>query len=264
MTVHPTAVVEDGADIGDAYIGPFCFVGSQAKLHNGVKLNSHVIVEGETEIGENTLVHPFAVLGGAPQHLQYNGEQTSLVIGSNNIIREHVTINCGTQSGGGVTRVGSNTFIMTGSHIAHDCHVGDHVIFANNATLGGHVKVGDYAFLGGLCAIHQFTRIGDYAFIGGCAAVAADVIPFASAMGNHATLVGLNVVGLKRRNFSRHAISELRSMYKLLFSSNHTFKERLEIVRSAFSSDEVMKVIKFIDETQARAVMAPDRTLKTP
>ncbi len=263
MSIHPTAVIEDGAETGNADIGAYCHVSAGAKLHDGVKLHSHVVVDGDTEVGANTIVHPFAVLGGPPQHLQYKNEKTRLVIGANNVIREHVTMNRGTQSGGGVTSVGSNGFFMTGAHIAHDCSVGDNAIFANNATLGGHVSIGSFAFLGGLCAVHQFSRIGDYAFIGGCAAVTADIIPFGSAVGNHAHLVGLNVVGLKRRNFSREAIHNLRAAYKTLFSNEVTFNERVECVRESFvNSPEVLRVLEFIDAAGSRPLMTPARNLK--
>ncbi len=260
MKIHASAVIEDGAEIGDVIVGPYCHVGAGVKLCDGVRLNSHVVVIGDTEIGGSSLVHSFAVLGGAPQHLQYREEQTRLVIGANNTIREHVTINRGTQAGGGITRVGNDGFFMTGSHIAHDCSVGDGVVFANNATLGGHVSVGDHAFLGGLCAVHQHSRVGEYAFVGGCAAVTADIIPFASAVGNHARLVGLNVVGLKRREFSREAIKNLRSAYQMLFKNEQTFSERLEQVRSAHGNlAEVKRVLDFIDSGRIRALMTPAR-----
>lgn len=260
MKIHPTAIVEDGAELGDVVVGPFCHVGAAATLHDGVTLHSHVVISGDTEIGSNTTVHSFAVLGGPPQHLQYKDEKTLLKIGENNIIREHVTMNRGTEAGGGVTLVGRGGFFMTGAHVAHDCKVGKNVIFANNATLGGHVVIGDYAFLGGLCAIHQFSRIGDYAFVGGCAAVASDIIPFASAVGNHAHLAGLNIIGLKRRDFSRAAIRDLRAAYRLLFAGEATFDERLENVRRQYAhSDEVNRVLAFIDAGNSRALMTPAR-----
>lgn len=263
MNIHPKAIIEDGASLGNVHVGPYCHVGAGAKLRDGVTLHSHVVIDGDTEIGENTVVHPFAVLGGAPQHLQYKEEKTRLIIGADNVIREHVTMNRGTDAGGGVTRVGSKGFFMTGAHIAHDCSVGDNAIFANNATLGGHVSIGTHTFLGGLCAIHQFSRVGDYAFIGGCAAVTADIIPFGSAVGNHAHLVGLNVVGLKRRSFSRKAIHDLRAAYKMLFSNDSTFNERIERVREIYSnSPEVARILDFIDAAGSRRLMTPARTLK--
>lgn len=263
MRIHPTAIVEDGAELGDVAVGPYCHIGPNAKLHDGVTLHNHVVITGDTEIGSNSTVHSFAVLGGPPQHLQYKDEKTLLRIGENNIIREHVTINRGTEAGGGTTHIGPDGFFMAGVHVAHDCKVGKSAIFANNATLGGHVCVGDYAFLGGLCAIHQFARVGDYAFVGGCAAVAADIIPFGSAIGNHARLAGLNIVGLKRREFSREAIRNLRAAYRLLFGNHETFEERLEQVRNDYSHcDEVRRVIEFIDAAESRALMTPARTQK--
>ncbi|MEZ5892326.1 MAG: acyl-ACP--UDP-N-acetylglucosamine O-acyltransferase [Parvularculaceae bacterium] len=258
MNIHPTAIIDPGADIGDAEIGPFCRVASGAVIHDGVTLQSHVVVEGGTEVGAGTVVHPFAVLGGPPQHLGYKGEPTRLVIGENCIIREHTTMNRGTVAGGGLTRVGKNGMYMAGAHVAHDCTVGDNVIFANCATIGGHVIVGDFTFLGGLCAVHQHCRVGDYAFIGGCAAVVTDIIPFCSAVGNRARLGGLNIIGLKRRGFSRETIHEMRAAYRHLFFGEGVFKERLEAVRGAYAANaEVMRIVAFIDDAGGRALMTP-------
>ena len=200
------------------------------------------------------------MLGGPPQHTGYKNEPTKLVIGEKNIIREHVTMNAGTVAGGGVTRIGDNGFFMAGAHVGHDGQIGNGVIFANNATTGGHVKIGDGAFLGGLCAIHQNERIGEYAFIGGLAAVVNDVIPFASAFGNHAQLAGLNIVGLKRRDIPRAAIHDLRRAYKMLFAPDGTFAERLESVRDTYGeSKEVAKILAFIDAGGSRSLMTPGR-----
>ena len=262
MTIHPTAIVEDGAEIANGVIiGPHCIVGAGAKLRDGVILKSHVVIDGDTTIGARAIVHPFAVLGGPPQHLHYKGEATRLEIGADVIIREHVTMNLGTPAGGGVTRIGDRGFFMTASHVAHDCQVGDDVIFANNATLGGHVTVENSAFLGGLCAIHQHCRIGAYAFVGGCAAVACDVIPYASAFGNHARLGGLNVIGMKRRNMSRESIRALREAYRLIFEGEEgTFRDRLEAARTKFVDNaEVKRIIDFIDNGAARSLMTPVR-----
>lgn len=260
MRAHPTAIIEDGAEIGDAEIGPFCHIGAGVKIHDGAVLKSHVVVVGPTEIGARTEVYPFCVLGEPPQHLGCKGDGARLVIGADNIIREHVTMHRGTVAGGALTSVGDGGFFMVGSHIAHDCHVGDKVILANGAAVGGHVHIGDQAFLGGMCAIHQHCRIGDHAFVGGCAAVTSDIIPFASAIGNHAHLVGLNVVGLKRRGFSRASIHDLRAAYRMLFLGEGVFKERLEAVREKFSaSAEVSRVIGFIDEGKARSLMTAVR-----
>jgi len=261
MSVHATAIVDAGAQIApDAVVGPWCRVSGGAEIGSGVELKSHVIVEGRTQIGPRTVVYPFAVLGGPPQHLGYKGEDTGLKIGADCVIREHATANLGTAQGRGVTVIGDKCFLMTGAHVAHDCIVGSNVIFANNATLGGHVVVEDNVFLGGLCAIHQFSRIGAYAFIGGCAAVTADVIPYGSAVGNHAQLVSLNLVGMKRRGVSRAAIHELRAAYKALFENTGTFEERVDAVAQRHAaSAEVMRVIRFIREDTRRPLMAPPR-----
>lgn len=261
MQIHPTAVVEDGAELGEGVsIGAYCVVGAKAKLGPGVTLHPHVMVAGRTEIGANTVIHSFASLGGPPQHLGYRGEDTRLVIGAQNVIREYVTMNLGTVAGRGETRIGDNGYFMTSSHVAHDCVVGDHVIMANCATLGGHVVVDDYVFLGGLCAIHQFGRIGAFAFIGGCAAVTMDVIPYASATGNHAMLAGLNVIGLKRRGLSRETIRDLRAAYRLLFAEERTFQERLEEVEARYGERaEVRRIIDFIRADAHRSIMPPAR-----
>ncbi len=257
--IHPTAIVDDGAQIADEVeIGPYCIVGGQVKLEPGVKLLSHVVVTGDTRIGENTQVYPFSSLGYPPQDLKYDGEPVQLIIGKNTTIREHVTMNPGTGVGRKKTVVGDHCLFMVGSHVAHDCIVGDHVIFANNATLGGYVVVGDYVMIGGLAAIHQHSRIGKYAFVGGMAAVANDVIPFGSVHGNHAHLAGLNIVGMKRRGFSRQQIHALRSAYRLLFAWEGTFQERIEDVASQYGDNpDVMEIIDFIRRGSIRSICLP-------
>ncbi|MEM9750950.1 MAG: acyl-ACP--UDP-N-acetylglucosamine O-acyltransferase [Pseudomonadota bacterium] len=257
--VHPTAIVDPAASIGaNVVIGPYCVVGPNAALADDVKLHSHVVIEGHTTLGEGTEVFPFASLGGPPQHLHYRGEDTKLEIGARNVIREHVTMNPGTAGGGGVTRIGDDGLFMVGSHVAHDCSVGDHVVFANNATLGGHVTVEDYVFMGGLCAIHQHCRIGAYAFVGGMAAVPSDVIPYGSVKGNHAHLAGLNVVGMKRRGLPRQVIHDLRAAYRLLFAEEGTFQERISDVAHLFSNrPEVMRIVNFIRAPSGRPLCLP-------
>ena len=260
MAIHPTAIVDKGAEIGEGVsIGPWCVVGSGAKLGAGVELLSHVVVSGETTIGARTVVHPFAVLGGPPQHGGYKGEATRAVIGEDCLIREHATVNRGTAEGGGVTAVGAKCFLMAASHVAHDCHVADHVVLANNATLGGHVAIGEHVFLGGLCAIHQFCRVGAYAFVGGCAAVPSDVIPYGSAIGNHARLAGLNIIGMKRRGLAREAIRDLRAAYRDLFEEeDRTFQERLANVEARYGArPEVKRIVDFIRFDTSRALMGP-------
>jgi UDP-N-acetylglucosamine acyltransferase len=261
--VHPTAIVDPGAVFGEGVtIGPYCIVGPQVTLGDRVRLMAHVVLEGVTTIGEDTVVSPFAHLGGPPQHLAHKGEATRLEIGPRNRIRAHVTMDTGTAAGGGVTRVGADGLYMVGSHVAHDCQVGDQVVFANNATLGGHVSVGNYVFMGGLSAVHQFSRIGPYAFAGGGAIITKDVIPFGSVWGNHAHLEGLNLVGLKRRGFPRETVNDLRAAYRLLFADEGTFQERVEDAARVFSaSAAVMEIVNFIRADANRPLCQPAREL---
>ena len=257
--IHPTAIVDPAASIGDnVVVGPYCCVGPDVALGDGVRLNSHVVVVGRTSIGANTHIYPFASIGHPPQDLKYQGEPSELTIGANNIIREHVTMNPGTEGGGMVTSVGNNCLFMMSSHVAHDAKVGNHVVFANNATLGGHVEIEDYVILGGLSAVHQFCRVGRHAMIGGMSGVEQDVIPYGSVMGNRARLAGLNVVGLKRRGFSRGDITALRKAYRLLFAEEGTMAERLADVSEMYKENEaVMDIVEFIRSDSARAICQP-------
>jgi UDP-N-acetylglucosamine acyltransferase len=261
--VHPTAIVSPSARLADdVEVGPYSLIGPDVTLGSGVRIASHVIIEGVTELGEGCVVHPFAVLGAAPQHTGHQGEPTRLVIGARNLIREQVTMHCGTAMGRGVTTVGSDGFFMVGVHIGHDCIVGDHVIMANTATLGGHTVVEDYVIMGGLSAAHQYTRIGRHAFVGGMAGVNHDVIPFGNVWGNHAHLEGLNLVGLKRRGFSRESINALRSAYRMLFAEEGTFQERLDDTAYAYSgSPEVMEIVDFIRADSSRPLTTPQREI---
>jgi UDP-N-acetylglucosamine acyltransferase len=257
--IHPTAIIEPGASIGaDVAIGPYCCVGADVTLGDRVQLYSHIVVAGRTEIGDDTRVFPFASIGHPPQDLKYKGEPSTLVVGRNNVIREHVTMNPGTEGGGMVTRVGDGCLFMVGSHVAHDCKIGDQVIMANNATLGGHVEIGDFAILGGLSAVHQFVRIGRHAMIGGMSGVEQDVIPYGSVMGDRARLSGLNIVGLKRRGFSRENIHALRTAYRLLFAQEGAFAERLDDVVEMFENNEtVMEIVSFMRAASSRGVCQP-------
>ena len=258
-TIHPTAVVDPAAQIdGNVEIGPFCVVGSGVRLHDGVRLLSHVVVEGDTTIGAGTEVFPFTSLGHRPQDLKFQGERTQLVIGSSNTIREHVTMNPGTEGGGGVTQVGDRCLFMAGSHVAHDCRIGNQVILVNNATLAGHVSLGDHVIVGGLSAIHQFVRVGKHAFIGGMTGVEADVIPYGMVRGERGFLGGLNLVGLKRRGFDREAIHTLRKAYRMIFSDEGTLKERVEDVGGEFAGEEVVEdVLSFIRAKSDRSFVLP-------
>ena len=257
--IHPTAIIEDGASIGDEVnIGPYCHIGNNVVLADKVHLESHVVISGFTQIGAGTHIFPFASIGHDPQDLKYKGEASRLEIGSNNVIREHVTMNPGTEGGGLLTKIGNSCLFMVGSHIAHDCLVGDNVILVNNATLGGHVKIGDYAIIGGLAAVHQFVRIGRHSMIGGCSGVENDVIPYGSIVGNRAHLSGLNLVGLKRRGFSRDTIHDLRRAYRLLFSQEGTQAERMADVSELFADIEpVMEILEFMGTESSRAICQP-------
>lgn len=257
--IHPTAIVGSGASLGDGVkIGPYCIVGDNVVLHESVELMAHVVVDGHTEIGARTRVFPFSTLGTPPQALRYAGEPSRLAIGSDCVIREHVTMNPGTAFGGMETVVGDHCQFMVGSHVAHDCRVGNNVLFTNNATLGGHCRVGDYAIIGGLAAVHQWVRIGQYAFIGGMSGVENDVIPFGSVLGNRAYLGGLNIVGLKRHGFEREHIHTLRQAYRLLFSNEGTLMERVEDVAQLFPEHPLVQlVVEFIRADSDRALCTP-------
>ena len=257
--IHPTAIVEPSARVGDnVAVGPYCTVGPDVELGDGVALISHVVVDGRTTVGANTRVFPFASIGLPPQDLKYKGEASELVIGCNNVIREQVTMNPGTEGGGMVTRVGNNCLFMVAAHVAHDCQIGDHVIMVNNATLGGHVHLDDWAIVGGLSAVHQFVRVGRHAMIGGMSGVENDVIPYGSVMGNRARLTGLNIVGLKRRKFNREIIQALRSAYRLMFAQEGTLAERLEDVSRRFEGNEpVMEIVDFIGADSSRSICQP-------
>ena len=257
--IHPTSIVHPDAEIGEnVFIGPFCNIGKYARLADGVQLYSHVVVEGRTTIGSNSRIFPFASVGHEPQDLKFRGEQSELIIGGNNTIREHVTLNPGTEGGGMVTRIGDGCLFMMSSHVAHDCIIGDNVILVNNATLAGHVEVGDWAIVGGLSAVHQFVRIGRHAMVGGMSGVENDVIPYGSVVGNRAHLSGLNLVGLKRRDFSRDVIHDLRRAYRLIFAQEGTQAERVADVSDLFNHIEpVMEIISFMNEESNRSICQP-------
>jgi len=257
--IHPTAVIDPAAQIGAGVaIGPYCIIGPHVKLEDNVRLVAHVAIDGRPRIGAETTVYPFASLGHPPQDLKYKGEASSLEIGARNQIREHVTMNPGTEGGGMVTRVGDDCLFMVGAHVAHDCQIGHHVILANNATLAGHVSVGDFAIIGGLAAVHQFVRIGEHAMIGGMSGVENDVIPYGMVKGERAHLAGLNLVGLERRGFGREDIRELRSAYRMLFAPEGTMAERLDEVAKLYKDREhIAGVVDFIRSRASRALCQP-------
>ncbi len=256
---HPTAVVAPDAALGDdVAIGPYCVVGADVTLDDGVRLISHAVVEGRTHIGARTTIYPFASIGHRPQDLKYAGEPSRLEVGCDCVIREHVTMNPGTAGGAMLTKVGDHCLFMVGTHVAHDCIIGDHVVMANNATLGGHVIVEDWAILGGLTAVHQFVRIGRHAIVGGMSGVEHDVIPYGSVMGDRARLAGLNLVGLRRRGFDRDTIHDLRRAFRLLFADEGTMAERLTDVAELFGDNEpVMDIVNFIQIDSERSICQP-------
>ena len=261
MTIHPTAIIHPNAKIGtNVQIGAYSIVGEHVSLGDNIVLHSHVVVEGRTSVGEGTRIFPFASIGHAPQDLKFHGEESQLIIGKNNMIREHVTMNPGTESGGMVTKVGDNCLFMMSVHIAHDCQIGNNVIMANNATLGGHVHVGDFAFIGGLAAVHQFIRIGNHAVIGGMSGVENDVIPYGRVKGERAFLAGLNLIGLERRGFGKDDIRVLQKAYNQLFADDGTLEQRLEQVEKDFAAQpQVMELIKFAREKTRFPLCQPSR-----
>ena len=259
--IDSTARVADGARLGNGVeIGPYCVVGPQAEIGDGVRLIAHVHIAGVTTIGAETVVYPFTSLGTPPQSVHYRGGATRLVIGPRCELRESVTMNTGTEDGGGVTEVGEGCLFMVGSHVGHDCRVGNNVSFANNVVLGGHVRVGDFTFLGGHVAIHQHVRIGEGVMMAGMSAARDDIIPFGFALGQTGALVGLNVVGLKRRGATRAQLHALRRAYRALFFGAGRFTDRVDAVAREFSGDPLVeKVVAFIRDGDKRPLMQPAR-----
>ncbi len=257
--VHPTAIVDPQARLGTGVeIGPYCIVGADVTLGDGVILHSHVVIAGRTSIGPRTQIYPFASIGHRPQDLKYAGEASELIIGCDNTLREHVTMNPGTEGGGMVTRVGDRGLFMMGAHVAHDCQIGDRVIMANNATLGGHVVIEDDAIIGGLSGVHQFVRIGRHAMIGGMSGVEHDVIPYGLATGERARLQGLNVVGKKRHGLARAEMQTLSQAYARLFGPEDTLAERVERLATELGeSAGVADLVAFVRAKSSRALCRP-------
>jgi UDP-N-acetylglucosamine acyltransferase len=250
--IHPSAIVSPKAELdSDIEIGPYSIVGDKVKIGKNTRIGPHVVLEGQTEIGQNCQIFPFASIGSIPQDLKFKGEESQVIIGSGNIIREYVTINRGTAPGGGKTVLGDGNFLMVYSHVAHDCKIGNQVIIANAAQLAGHIEIEDHAIIGGIVGVHQFVRIGRYSIIGACSAVSRDVPPYTMAAGNHAVLHGLNTVGLKRHNFSEEAIGNIKKAYQIIFRSGLLLKTALEKAESEIpGSPEVMNMIIFIRESE--------------
>lgn len=257
--VHPTAIVATGATLGEGVkVGPFCIVTENVVLHDNVELISHVSIDGRTEIGAGSRVFPFASIGHEPQDRKYAGEASRLEIGERCVIRESVTINPGTAGGSMLTKIGDDCLLMASVHVAHDCLIGNNVIMANYVGLAGHVVVGDNVTLGGMAVVHQFTRVGPYAFIGAQSMIGADVIPYGMAVGNRASLAGLNLVGLKRHKFDREAIHRLRAAYRMIFASEGTLRERVEDAAELFKGDALVQdVVAFINGASDRSILMP-------
>ena len=250
--IHKNAKISTSAEIG-----PYVVIGSNVEIGNNVKIHSHVNISGNTTIGDETTIYPFASIGNSPQDLKFKGENTKLIIGKNNIIREYVTINPGTESGGGLTKIGDKCLFMISSHIAHDCQVGNNVIIANNVPLGGHVTIEDNVVIGGNSAVQQFTRIGKLAMIGGMTGVLHDVIPYGLSIGNRNYLQGLNLIGLRRANFDNKDILGLTEAYKEIFASKN-LTENLSKLNGVFKENPLVKdVIKFIMKDKKRSICTP-------
>ena len=257
--IHNSSIIDKNAKIAkDVKIGPFCYIGANVEIENGVELISNIHIEGKTKIGKGTKIFPFVSLGTQPQDLKYKGEKNSLVIGKNNIIREYVTINPGTEQGGYITKIGDNCLFMISSHIAHDCTVGNNVLIANNVPLGGHVTIEDSVVIGGNSAVQQFTRIGRLAMIGGMTGVLKDVIPFGLSFGNRNYLRGINLIGLKRKKYENKKIMELDSAFKKIFSSKNLHENLSKINGEYKGNDLVEEVINFISKDKKRPICTPN------
>ncbi|MEW6733032.1 MAG: acyl-ACP--UDP-N-acetylglucosamine O-acyltransferase [Acidobacteriota bacterium] len=250
--IHPSAIISPKAELaGGVRIGPYAIIGDDVILHEGVEIGAHALVEGPTEIGRDTRLFPFACLGQVPQDLKFKGERTHLLVGERNVFREFVTIHRGTAGGGGITRIGNDNFFMAQSHVAHDCSVGSHVIFANGASLAGHVEVADHVTIGAYCGIHQFCRIGQYAFIGAYSVVVKDALPYARSVGNHACCYGPNTTGLRRKGFSDELMQQIGHAFKLLLTSRLNTTQALERIKVELDAvPEIDYLIKFIESSQ--------------
>ncbi len=260
--IDPTARIADGAVIGEGcFIGPYCVVGPDVVLGEECQLDAHVSIMGHTTIGARCRMSPFVSLGSAPQSLAYRGEPTRLEIGEACQMREGVTMNVGSVIGGGVTRVGARGYFMNNAHVGHDCQVGNDVIFATSATLGGHCEIGDFVFIGGLSAVHQFTRVGSQVMIGGVCGVRGDIIPYGLVNGQYARLEGLNIVGMRRRKFTRDRLACVRGFYRKLFQGAGTFAERLQEVQPMAADDPaIAEILTFINEGKLRPLCLPGDT----
>ena len=257
---HHTSIVSEKAELGsNVTVGPYCIINENVKIGNNVNLKAHIYIDGNTIIGENCTFFPFCSIGTSPQDLKYKGEKSILKIGNNNIFREYVTVNPGTEGGGLETVIGDNCLFMINAHVAHDCKIGNNVIMVNNASIAGHVILEDYAIMGALSGAHQFCRIGKHSMIGGLSGVDSDVIPYGTVTGNRAYLSGLNIIGLKRRGFTKDTIQNLRKAYGLLFSSQEgTFADRVKEVSEEFVNNEpIQEIVNFLKSEKSRSICKP-------
>ena len=256
--IHKTSIIDPKANISSkANIGPFCIIGPNVIIEDEVVIHAQVNINGNTKIGSGSIVYPFASIGNDPQDLKYNGEKNSLIIGSNNKIREYVSINPGTVGGGGQTKIGDNCLFMVSSHVAHDCLIGNNVVFANNVAVGGHVRIDDDVVVGGNSAIQQFTRIGKMAMIGGMCGVVKDVIPYGMAFGNRCSLQGLNLIGLRRKNITNKEILLLSEAYKEIFKTENLSKNLLNLNQKFNENYLIKEVIHFINKDKKRPICTP-------
>ena len=257
---HHTSIVSEKAELGsNVTIGPYCIINENVKIGNNVNLKAHIYIDGNTTIGDNCTFFPYCSIGTAPQDLKYKGEKSILNIGNNNVFREYVTVNPGTEGGGLETVIGNNCLFMINAHVAHDCQIGNNVIMVNNASIAGHVILEDYAIMGALSGAHQFCRIGKHSMIGGLSGVDSDVIPYGTVIGNRAYLSGLNIIGLKRRGFSKDIIQDLRKAYGLLFSNQEvTFSDRIKEVSEEFLDNEpIQEIVQFLKSEKSRSICKP-------
>ena len=256
-TIHPNSIIDEKAIIGkNCKIGPFCYISSNVVLEDDIELFSHVSIVGKTLIGKNTKIWPFASIGHHPQDLKFKGELNELIIGCNNKIRESVSINPGTRGGGGITKIGNDCLFMLGSHIGHDCFLGNNIVLANNVALAGHVTLEDGVHIGGLSGGHQFVRIGERAFIGALSMVSKDVIPFGMVYGERAYLKGFNIIGLRRLGIDNKQINELKELYGTIFDDKYSFKYRIKNINSA-KNPLIKKIIEFLKADNNRAILGP-------
>ena len=256
--IHKTAIVDSKAKISaNVNIGPYSIIGPNVEIGEHTVINSHVSIAGHTKIGKKNKIYPFASIGNNPQDLKYNGEKSYLEIGDSNTIREYVSINPGTDGGGGLTKIGNNCLFMVSSHVAHDCVIGDNVVAVNNVAIGGHVQIDDNAIIGGNSAIHQYIRIGKFAMIGGICAVIRDVIPYGLVHGNRSVLQGINLIGLRRKNISNQEIALLSKAYKEIFKSEN-LSENLKNLSEDFKNNNlVIEILKFIQKDKKRPICTP-------